>query len=362
MRRLIAHLFALTLGLLLGAVALEATQAIVLAMTAPMADSTLSGTITVGASANAPGLKAIQFLADGQPIGAPITAGSCALSLDTKTLTDGAHSLQARGTTDLDALVLSPSLPVTVKNTVDPPPPPPPPPTQLPLPAGAESLLTTQVPTEVNATDHRAYELGVSLVSDAPGTILSLRYYKGSSETGAHVGHVWNAAGQSLATVTFTNETASGWQQQALTTPLAVAAGDAFVVSVTTGDSDFFWVASDGYPAASGHLRTAASAGRVGPVGVLPTVVSPSNYFRDLVFKADAATTTTAQSVDLAPVITAINLSTSQILAALKPTPPPATVPCAIVTLGSYANGDQKITCRVAASGFTVGQILLVIK
>jgi hypothetical protein len=361
-RRGLSYLVLFLIGAVLGTVSLEAAQALALALTAPVIGSTLSGTIALGASANAPGLKAIQFLADGRPIGAPITAGACALALDTKTLADGAHALQVRGTTDLDALVLSAPVSVTVKNTADAPPIVTPPTGQLPLPAGAQSLLTTQVPTEVNATDHRAYELGVRLVSDAPGTILALRYYKGSSETGAHVGHVWSASGQALATVTFTNETAGGWQEQALTTPQAIAAGAEFVVSVTTGDSDFFWVAADTYATVAGHLKLTPTPGRVGPVGSSPATLSATNYFRDLVFRPDGASVSTAAAVDLTPILSAIQLSTDKILSALKPTLPPVTVPCAVVTVGSYANGDQKVTCRIAAGGFAVGQILQVIK
>ena len=104
-----------------------------------------------------------------------------------------------------------------------------------------QTLLTTQVPDAVNATDHGAlYELGVRFHSDVVGQITALRYWKGSAENTPHVGHLWDAGGQSLATVTFANETASGWQQQALTTPVTIQANTDYLVSVATPPNSLY--------------------------------------------------------------------------------------------------------------------------
>ena len=54
------------------------------------------------------------------------------------------------------------------------------------------------------------------------GVIQAIRYYKPPSETGTHVGRIWSSTGQQLASVTFTNETGSGWQQQTLASPLVI--------------------------------------------------------------------------------------------------------------------------------------------
>ncbi len=48
------------------------------------------------------------------------------------------------------------------------------------------------------------------------GTITGLRFYKAPTSAGPHVGHLWSAAGALLATVTFDDETSSGWQQKNL--------------------------------------------------------------------------------------------------------------------------------------------------
>ena len=55
-------------------------------------------------------------------------------------------------------------------------------------------------------------ELGMKFRAAEDGYITSLRFYKQANNVGAHVGHLWGPDGQLLATVPFTNETASGWQ------------------------------------------------------------------------------------------------------------------------------------------------------
>ena len=92
--------------------------------------------------------------------------------------------------------------------------------------AATETLLTTQVPQFQNLSDGSAanYELGAKFATAVAGHINAIRFWKASRETGSHVGHIWNASGQLLASVTFAGETPSGWQQQYLATPLAVNA------------------------------------------------------------------------------------------------------------------------------------------
>src|SRR3954453_23208067 len=72
--------------------------------------------------------------------------------------------------------------------------------------SSTRSLFTTQVPALPNFTDGPGvdWELGMRFTSDNPGAIQAIRYYKSPSETGAHVGRIWSATGQQLATVTFT--------------------------------------------------------------------------------------------------------------------------------------------------------------
>jgi|GEM_PF-3391861 len=70
----------------------------------------------------------------------------------------------------------------------------------------------TVVPTILSSEDTNAVELGVKFQSSVDGYITGLRFYKAADNTGTHVGNLWTAGGTLLASVTFTNESASGWQ------------------------------------------------------------------------------------------------------------------------------------------------------
>ncbi len=98
------------------------------------------------------------------------------------------------------------------------------------------------VPTNPDSNDARATELGVRFRSDAAGSIRSVRFYKAPTNTGTHTANLWTESGQLLGTATFTNESASGWQQADFPTPIAIAANTNYVA---------------GYHAPSGHYSEA---------------------------------------------------------------------------------------------------------
>lgn len=74
---------------------------------------------------------------------------------------------------------------------------------------------------------------------NAAGTISGLRFYKGAQNTGTHIGNLWDANGKKLATVTFANETASGWEQGNFASPVAITAGTTYVVSYHTATGHY---------------------------------------------------------------------------------------------------------------------------
>ena len=90
------------------------------------------------------------------------------------------------------------------------------------------------VPTTIDVGPDAPVELGVKFKSDITGTIVGLRFYKSALNTGTHVGNLWDSAGHLLGTVTFTSETASGWQEADFATPVAVAANSVYVASYHT--------------------------------------------------------------------------------------------------------------------------------
>jgi hypothetical protein len=79
--------------------------------------------------------------------------------------------------------------------------------------------------------DSSSVELGVRFKSDVNGSITGLRFYKGPSNAGTHVGSLWSSTGTLLAQATFTGETTSGWQQVNFATPVAITANTIYVAS-----------------------------------------------------------------------------------------------------------------------------------
>jgi hypothetical protein len=150
-----------------------------------------------------------------------------------------------------------------------------------------ETVFTTQTPAIPNTTDHSALELGMKFQASEAGQVTAIRYWKAPSETGTHTGRIWSATGTLLASVTFTGETTSGWQIQALATPLAIQANTTYVVSVNT---NLYYVATNNALASAvvnGFLSSVADGanGVYGNAGVFPTSsYLNTNYFRDVSF------------------------------------------------------------------------------
>ena len=144
--------------------------------------------------------------------------------------------------------------------------------------------------------DGAAVELGVKFTPSTSGTITGIRFYKANSNTGTHIGDLWSASGKLLATAAFSGETASGWQQVNLSTPVAITAGSTYIVSYHTNiysvDAYYFDNA-----ATSGPL-TAPASSSCGGNGVyvysnssaFPTNTwEASNYWVDVAFVPGAS-------------------------------------------------------------------------
>jgi hypothetical protein len=98
--------------------------------------------------------------------------------------------------------------------------------------ATTESIWpNTSTPAHVNWPDSSGVEVGVKFQVALNGTLNGVRFYKGAANTGTHVGHLWALDGTKMAEVTFTNETASGWQNATFANPVSVTAGTTYVAS-----------------------------------------------------------------------------------------------------------------------------------
>ena len=149
------------------------------------------------------------------------------------------------------------------------------------------------IPAITSVNDSNPIELGVKFRSNVDGFITGLRFYKGSTNTGSHIGHLWSSTGTLLAQATFTGESASGWQTVSFATPVPVTANTVYVASYHT-DAGYFSLTfpyfTSGY--SSGPLYAFADGEVAGGNGVYiygasafpnQTYLS-SNYWVDVVF------------------------------------------------------------------------------
>jgi len=152
----------------------------------------------------------------------------------------------------------------------------------------------TATPANASWPDTAAVELGVRLRTDVDGVISAVRFYKGTANSGTHVGSLWSTTGQLLARATFSGESGSGWQQVNFATPVAVKAGTVYVAS--------YFAPRGGYAVNTGAFATQGvdngpvhllRDGLAGANGLYTYAASPtfpassyrsSNYWVDVVF------------------------------------------------------------------------------
>jgi hypothetical protein len=152
---------------------------------------------------------------------------------------------------------------------------------------------TTPAVAEVT-TATTSYELGVKFRSDVNGWITGVRFYKGPHNTGTHIGHLWTRTGGLLATVTFANETASGWQQATFAQPVQITADTTYVASYfapvgrfSKNNGYFNLKQSARYPLRALEWGQSGPNGvyRAGSSGFPATYAGQTNYWVDVMFR-----------------------------------------------------------------------------
>lgn len=154
------------------------------------------------------------------------------------------------------------------------------------------------VPATPADPDGSGVELGTRFRTDVAGRVTAIRFYKSATNTGTHVGRLWSNTGTQLAAVTFSGESASGWQQANLSTPVSLAANTTYVVSYYAPNGHY--AADTGYFAARGADNAPLHALRDGMDGVngvyrygsgggFPTASwQSSNYWVDVVLAVNS--------------------------------------------------------------------------
>ncbi|MEO1334751.1 MAG: DUF4082 domain-containing protein [Myxococcota bacterium] len=82
-------------------------------------------------------------------------------------------------------------------------------------------------------------EVGVKFQVRGNAVVTGIRFYKATANVGLHVGNLWDASGNLVASTSFDNETAVGWQQADFAAPVALQPGVTYVASYRAPNGAF---------------------------------------------------------------------------------------------------------------------------
>jgi hypothetical protein len=214
--------------------------------------------------------------------------------------------------------------------------------------------------------DTNAVEVGVRFKPSQNGTVTGVRFYKGSANTGTHVGNLWSSSGTRLASATFTRETASGWQSVTFPTPVNVTAGTTYTASyhAPTGRYSATERFFNGGAFAEGPLTATGSVYRYGTSGHPTSTYGGNNYWVDVNFTTTttvnpvpttAGPTTTAKptTTTAKPTTTTTKPTTTTTKPTTTTTTPPSTGGCALT-----AEAESCWAANTGVPGWTNAQIV----
>lgn len=119
-------------------------------------------------------------------------------------------------------------------------------------------------PATTSFSDTTPVTVGAKFRPKVNSEVTQIKFYKGASNTGTHVGKVYTVGGAELGSVTFTGETASGWQTATLSSPVAVTAWQVYAVAVYLPTAHYAYEAS---MFSADRDRTLLTAPRFGAAG-----------------------------------------------------------------------------------------------
>ena len=161
-----------------------------------------------------------------------------------------------------------------------------------------DTIFDFSTPATVDSGDTSGVELGVNFTSSTSGTVTGIRFYKAATNTGTHVGSLWTSTGTLLATGTFTNESASGWQTLTFSSPVTITAGTDYVAGYLAPNGHYSYTSSGFSSAATNGPLTAPATGSVTPgngvyaystTSKFPNnTYQASNYWVDVLFQPGA--------------------------------------------------------------------------
>ncbi|HEX4790878.1 MAG TPA: DUF4082 domain-containing protein [Actinospica sp.] len=223
----------------------------------------------------------------------------------------GAATIEVRAEDDTDNIGATTNVPVTVTAAVCP----------------CSVFPDSAVPAKPDSGDANAIDVGMKIQPSVSGAITGVQFYKASTNTGTHVGSLWTSSGTLLGSVTFTNETASGWQFATFAQPIPVTAGTTYVVSYFapnghySDDANYFTNQAAGIAPITG-LQAGGSSGsndvyKYAIGTVFPTTsYQNTNYWVDAIFQSNYTSTSPPTVTSSSPVAGATNVPVNSTLSA----------------------------------------------
>lgn len=133
------------------------------------------------------------------------------------------------------------------------------------------------------AAGGQTWEQSIQFSAAIPGKVTHIRFYKTNSETGIHFGRIWSDAGALLREQQFLSETASGWQELTLSSPLIITPGVKYRVSYNVNTFSVKIQNAFGPPIVNWPL-TAFTGFFSTPAATYPNTGSVSNFLADVRF------------------------------------------------------------------------------
>lgn len=229
-------------------------------------------------------------------------------------------------------------------------------------PSGVSLFRPADTPTGQVYRDNGGVELGMKFTASTGGTLTGIRFYKPSGDTGTHTGTIWSASGTQLATVTFNNESLSGWQTATLSNPIQLTAGQTYIASYHTtsgmyySDANYFATTRTNGPLSAPSSASSGGNGlfRYGSGGLVPNAsYGASNYWVDVVFKQSTVNTAPVAANDngfTTSYNSPLTIAASMVLANDND---PDGDPLTITAVGNATNGTVNYDIQTNSLAFT---------
>lgn len=240
----------------------------------------------------------------------------------------------------------------------------------------------TSDPSPGDDTDAGGIEVGMKFKSEVSGYVTGARFYKTAVMTGAHTGNLWSSNGTLLATVSFSGESASGWQEMSFSSPVSVTAETIYTISMFAADgryaytTNYFTSPVNNYPLRAPAQGTADATDALandgqgvfndGNSSAYPVFTfNRANYWVDVAFVANQGSsaptvTSTYPAVGATGVSTAITVK-----ATIDDTMDPSTITSDTVSVRDASNNlvagtisystSTKVVSFTPTSPFTAG-------